>query len=351
MSDFYKEKAGVDIAVGEEFVDLIKPEVELTKNEHVLNGLGSFAGLYSIGHINTTIGDHVLVSSTDSAGTKTRVVRMFAKENHGSMFVVGADIVNHCVNDIMTTGAAPLFFLDYLASDKLDIKEHSDIIRGMAYAASNNRVPIMGGETAEMPRIYQKSECDVVGFIVGIVEKHRIITGADIERGDLLIGFPSAGLHTNGYSVVNRLIDDGSIVINKFNASCFISPHRSYFNTLNKLFPTGILKGLAHITGGGFKNILRVIPKGLTAQIRVNTWYIPPVFSKIWHLTGMSFDEMFTVFNMGIGMVAIISPHNIGILDQTLHDETYYLLGTVKESLSGSNARKVMFTNETGINR
>jgi len=259
----------------------------------------------------------VLVSSVDGVGTKLKIASALGRHN-----TVGIDIVNHCVNDILTCGAEPLFFLDYIAMGKLLAEQVGAIAQGLAQACREVGCALIGGETAEMPGLYTGEDYDLVGFVIGVVEKEKIITGQSIAAGDSIIGLPSSGLHTNGYSLVRRLFK-----AEEFNQNFpelgrplgeeLLEPHRSYYHQLKPRLP--LIKGLAHITGGGLiGNVPRVLPQGLAARFNAKTWPVPPIFQLIQQRGNVDRDEMYRVFNMGIGMVVIGSPQNASQLTKKL---------------------------------
>jgi phosphoribosylformylglycinamidine cyclo-ligase len=265
----------------------------------------------------------VLVSSTDGVGTKIKIASLLRRNN-----TVGIDIVNHCVNDILCCGAEPLFFLDYIAMGKLKPDQIEHIISGIAQACREVGCSLVGGETAEMPGIYYQESYDLVGFIVGVVEKRNVIDGTAIVPDDVILGLPSSGLHTNGYSLVRRVfgIDDNPSSLSKIYPELgkslgeeLLQIHRCYYPQLKPALP--MIKGIAHITGGGFAgNIPRILPQGLAAQFHRNAWDIPPIFELIQQEGGIEQAEMYRVFNMGIGMTIVCSPHQVdkivGLLPQ-----------------------------------
>ena len=260
-----------------------------------------------------------MVSSVDGVGTKLKIASALAKHN-----TVGIDIVNHCVNDILTCGAEPLFFLDYIAMDKLVPEKVEAIIKGLAQACRWVGCALIGGETAEMSGLYTGEDYDLVGSIIGVVEKEKIIKGKTIMVGDALIGVPSSGLHTNGYSLVRKIFGETKSALADYYPELgrtlgeeLLEPHLSYYNQLKPLLP--IIKGMAHITGGGLiENVPRTLPEGMAAQFRRGKWLIPPVFQLIRQRGNVDQPEMYRVFNMGIGMVLICSPDNTDQLTKAL---------------------------------
>jgi len=259
------------------------------------------------------------VSSTDGVGTKLKIANVLDKHN-----TIGIDIVNHCVNDILTCGAEPLFFLDYIGIGKLMPEKVEAIAQGLAQACREVGCALIGGETAEMPDIYTGKDYDLVGFIVGVVEKKKIIMGKTIAVGDTVIGLPSSGLHTNGYSLVRKLFGETPSALNTRYSELgrtlgeeLLEPHRCYYHQLKPLLP--IIKGMAHITGGGLMgNVPRILPEGIAAQFHTQAWTIPPIFQLIQQRGNVDRDEIYRVFNMGIGMVVICSPDNVDRLTQAL---------------------------------
>lgn len=259
------------------------------------------------------------MSSVDGVGTKLKIASALDKHD-----TVGIDIVNHCVNDIFTCGAEPLFFLDYIAVGKLAAERVAAVVRGLAQACREVGCALIGGETAEMPGLYAGEDYDLAGFIVGVVEKGKIITGSDISAGDTIIGLPSSGLHTNGYSLVRKIFGETRTVLDTYSPELgrtlgeeLLEPHRCYYRELKPLLP--FIKGIAHITGGGLiGNVPRILPRGLTAKFDGGAWSIPPIFRLIEEGGNVDRDEMYRVFNMGIGMVVICLPDSVGQLTEAL---------------------------------
>jgi phosphoribosylformylglycinamidine cyclo-ligase len=300
-------QSGVDIDAGNETVRRIKSLARSTFTPGVLSEIGSFGGLFSLAA--TGVKEPVLVSSADGVGTKLKVAFMTGRHD-----TIGADLVNHCVNDILVQGAEPLFFLDYLATGRLSPEVAEQIITGVARACRENGCALIGGETAEMPGFYADGEYDIAGFIVGVVERSRIINGQGITPGDLLIGLPSTGLHTNGYSLARRVIFDmcgvgASEVVSELGCSAgdaLLATHRSYLPVVRPLLKAGVIKGMAHITGGGItENLPRTLPDGCAARIDREAWSVPPLFRFIADRGGIEPNEMFRAFNMGIGLVLV----------------------------------------------
>ena len=303
------KKAGVDIDAGNEVVRRIKGLARGTSRPGVLSDLGSFGGLFHLAAAGRR--DPVLVASADGVGTKLRVA--FMSGVHGT---VGIDLVNHCVNDILVQGATPLFFLDYLATGRLDPDVAVQVVEGLARACRDNGCALLGGETAEMPGFYADGEYDIAGFIVGSVERERLIDGRAIAPGDALIGLPSSGLHTNGYSLARSIVFDrlqlkvhdrvpelGGTV-----ADVLLAPHRSYLPVVGPLLASGCIKGMAHITGGGITdNLPRVLPPGTEAVVCPESWEPPPVFRWLQEAGAVPREDMFRTFNMGIGLVLVVA--------------------------------------------
>ena len=301
----YKD-SGVDIEAGENMVKSIKNLVTTTFSNNVLRGIGSFGGFYEIPQ---GFKFPVLVSSVDGVGTKLKIAFLTGIHN-----TVGQCLVNHCVNDILACGANPLFFMDYFATGKLDANVGVELIKGFVKACNENDCSLIGGETAEMPGLYSENEYDVSGTIVGIVEKSEIIDGSSIHEGDILIGLPSTGLHTNGYSLARK------VLLEKYSVDTYIQElgmtigeellkiHKSYINPVNKLLNNLVIRGLSHITGGGIVgNTMRVIPEGLKLQIDWNSWQIPAIFDIIRKEGNVPEEDMRRTFNLGIGLVIIIA--------------------------------------------
>ncbi len=281
-------KAGVNIDKANEAVEKIKTMVKKTFNKNVLADIGLFGSLYQINK------KQVLVSTTDGVGTKLKLA--FRTNKHDT---VGIDLVNHCVNDVLVQGATPLFFLDYIATGKINPSTIVEIMKGFTKACKQNNVALIGGEIAEMPGMYKKNHYDLVGIMVGVVDKDKIIRGKNIKIGDKIYGLKSSGLHTNGYSLVNKLLENY-----KLDIKTLMIPHKSYLKEVKPYLNQ--IKGMAHITGGGFyDNIPRILPKGCSALINKKSWKIPNIFKQIQKLANIDDKEMFRTFNMGIGLVVI----------------------------------------------
>ncbi|MCA1561536.1 MAG: phosphoribosylformylglycinamidine cyclo-ligase [Acidobacteria bacterium] len=300
----YKQ-SGVDIDAGNDVVRRIRLLARDTFTPAVLSDIGSFGGLFRLG--GAAAPDPVLVGSADGVGTKLRVAFMT-----GMHRTIGADLVNHCVNDILVQGAEPLFFLDYLATGRLEPDIALQVVEGLAAACRENGCALLGGETAEMPGFYADGEYDVAGFIVGAVSRERLIDGRDIHPGDVLVGLPSAGLHTNGYSLARRIafevtglkadswVDELQATIGE----AFLVPHRSYLSIVRPILGTRLIKGVAHITGGGIsENLPRVLPDGAEAMIDRSAWQVPTIFRWLQRSGAVPEDDMWRTFNMGIGLI------------------------------------------------
>jgi phosphoribosylformylglycinamidine cyclo-ligase len=300
-------QSGVDIDAGNETVRRIKSLARGTFTPGVLSDIGSFGGLFQLDRDRCR--DPVLVSSADGVGTKLKIAFMTGRHD-----TVGADLVNHCVNDILVQGAEPLFFLDYLATGRLSPDVAEQVVGGIARACRANRCALIGGETAEMPGFYADGEYDLAGFIVGIVEKTLLVDGRAIAPGDVLIGLPSAGLHTNGYSLARRVLfevarfgpDTMVPELGGTVGDALLAPHRSYATVVRPLLDARVVKGLAHVTGGGMtENLPRTLPEGCAAEIDLRAWSVPPLFGLLQERGQISRDEMFRAFNMGVGLIVV----------------------------------------------
>jgi len=326
--------AGVDISAADIAKDKIKSLARGTFNAGVLCEIGAFGGMFrpDLGRYQ----EPVLVASTDGVGTKIRVAVMAGI--HDS---VGYDLVAHCVNDILVQGAVPLFFLDYIALGKMDPEKVAAIVSGFARACSEFGCPLIGGETAEMPGTYAADDYDLAGFIVGVVDRSRALP-AGVRAGDLLLGLPSAGLHTNGYSLARKVLFEvlGHTVrshvpeLGTTVGKALLAPHRSYLAALEPLLERRKIRALCHLTGGGFQgNIPRVLPEGLGARIRRGAWQVPPLFRLIQSGGQVPDEEMFQTFNMGIGMIVVVSAEDLHDVEHSLErrGETSFVLGSVVE--------------------
>ena len=329
--------SGVDIERGDRAKQRIKTLAKRTFNKQVLSEIGGFGGLFGLD--TAKYKQPVLVSSADGVGTKLKVA--FELNIHHT---VGADLVNHCVNDIAVQGATPLFFLDYLATGKLDSNTGDELIEkivtGLSDACKANGCALIGGETAQMPGFYADGEYDLAGFIVGVVDKEQLITGAKIQPGDVLIGLPSTGLHTNGYSLARKLFfevagyraDHFVNAIHEKAGTALMKTHRSYLSIIKKLALADLAVGFAHITGGGItENLPRILPRGCVAQVEIGSWPVLPIFEHLRELGSVSQDEMLRTFNMGIGMIAVIPADKFKKAQALLSraDEKFHVIGRI----------------------
>lgn len=311
MAIDYKQ-AGVDVEAGYSAVKLMKQYVSKTYDKNVLGDLGSFGGFYALD--DKPDGD-VLVAGTDGVGTKLKYAFVTGKHD-----TIGIDAVAMCVNDIVCQGARPLIFLDYIALSKLVPEKVAEIVKGVAEGCVQAGCALIGGETAEMPGFYAADEYDIAGFSVGVAKKNKIINGASIKEGDVLIGLRSSGIHSNGYSLVRQLYPPVREELEKFDeelgesaAEAILRPTRIYVKTVLDLIDKYTVKGIAHITGGGFiENIPRILPEGLAAEIDRSSYELPPIFKALKKRAGISDVKMYNTFNMGIGMVLAVSPDIVG---------------------------------------
>ena len=327
-------QAGVNIDVKMSAVSSIKEMVASTKTINVIGGIGAFGGLYKVPEGKNM----VLVSSTDGVGTELKVAAAMKKHD-----TVGQDIVNHCVNDILVQGARPLFFMDYVGTAKVDPAQFKGIVSGLCKACRENHMALLGGETAEMPGLYPAGEYDLVGTIVGCVRREDIITGKSIRAGDVMIGFPSGGLQTNGFSLARRVIfdlcqyswKDKLPGTNQTFGDALLAVHRSFLRPVAKLLDRKIkISGMAHITGGGFPdNIPRVLPKAVNAEIDRASWNVPTIFKFIQNQGKVDRDEMYRVFNMGIGYVVILPKNQLEKATNILkaQHQPYSVIGVIRK--------------------
>jgi phosphoribosylformylglycinamidine cyclo-ligase len=335
--------AGVDISSGDRAKDRIKYLAQKTFNRNVLGGIGGFGALFRLDLQRWK--NPILVSSADGVGTKLKIA--FELGLHQS---VGADLVNHCVNDIAVQGATPLFFLDYLASGKLDPEVTERVVMGLADACKANGCVLIGGETAQMPGFYANGEYDLAGFIVGAVDRDKMVTGEGIRPGDVLIGMPSTGLHTNGYSLARKLMFELAAykptqyvtAIKEKAGAALMKTHRSYLHVVQKLVGAGMTTGMAHITGGGItENLPRILPKNTAAQIELGSWPVLPIFEHLRELGQVPQEEMMRTFNMGVGLIAAIPAAKFTrakiLLDRA--EEKFYVIGRVVKG-----ERRVQYT-------
>ena len=325
--------SGVNIDRADRAKQRIKYLAHRTFTKGVVGDIGGFGGLFAID--KKKFRDPVLVSSVDGVGTKLKVA--FMMDLHHT---VGGDLVNHCVNDIAVQGATPLFFMDYLATGTLDPEIAEKVVEGIAEACRHNGCALIGGETAEMPGFYPRGEYDLAGFIVGIVDRSKIITGDEVEAGDVLVGLPSTGLHTNGYSLARKLFFE----VAKYSPDSYVNeiknkagnelmrPHKSYWPVLRRLIDAGLVHAMAHITGGGITdNLPRVLPKGTGAVVELGTWTVPPVFTHLQQIGNVPQDDLMRTFNMGIGMVLVVPAKKFkrvqSLIERT--GEKSYLIGRI----------------------
>jgi phosphoribosylformylglycinamidine cyclo-ligase len=303
--------AGVDLHAADETMRRIGEAVRSTYTPQVLSGLGAFGGLLAL---PDDVHEPVLVASTDGVGTKTMLATAL-----GRLDAIGRDIVNHCVNDIVVQGARPLFFLDYVASSRLEPAQVAAVVQGVAAACREAGMPLLGGETSEMPGVYAQGELDLVGTIVGVVARSRIVTGADVRPGDTLLGLPSGGLQTNGFSLARQVLGGrlhepmhpgGNL--GETIGDALMAPHRSFQGAITPLLEAGLVRAAAHVTGGGIAgNLPRVFPHGLGAEIDPTSWPRPPVFDLLQRVGEIDEAEMRQVFNLGVGMILVIRPEDL----------------------------------------
>lgn len=332
MAIDYKS-AGVDVEAGYKAVKLMKEYVKQTYNDSVLGDLGSFGGFYALD--DKPDGD-CLVAGTDGVGTKLKYA--FVLDKHDT---IGIDAVAMCVNDIICQGAKPLLFLDYIALAKLIPEKVASIVKGVSAGCVESGCALIGGETAEMPGFYADDEYDIAGFAVGIVKRNKIINGKSIKQGDVLIGLRSSGVHSNGYSLVRKLFGEDKESLNKYNetlgctpAEVVLTPTRLYVKTILKIIEEFDIKGIAHITGGGFiENIPRIIPQGLAAKIDTANYEVPKLFKALQEIAGISDEKMFNTFNMGTGMVLAVDASIADAVTTRLNElgEEAYRLGEIVE--------------------
>lgn len=316
--------AGVNIAAGQRAVDLMSSAVRATYGPEVLAGIGAFGGLFDAAKLKT-FESPVLVGSTDGVGTKTKVAAKL-----GRWDTIGRDLVNHCINDILVQGAEPLFFLDYVASARLDSAQIATVVTGVAEACRESHFALLGGETAEMPGVYEPGELDLAGTIIGVVDRKAIIDGSRVQPGDIVLGLPSTGLHTNGFSLARQVLDglDWNAPLDNTPGTigdALLAVHRPYLAAIRKLWQAGIdVHAMAHITGGGFiDNFPRVLPTQVSALIQRGAWPELPIFTLIQRTGKIADAEMFHVFNMGLGMLVVISPDQAAAALHVLEGESY----------------------------
>lgn len=330
--------AGVDISAGEGAKQRIKALAQATFGRGVLGGIGGFGALFQLD--TKRYKDPVLVSSMDGVGTKLKLAFEL-----GIHHTVGADLVNHCVNDIAVQGATPLFLLDYLATGRLETRVIEQVVTGLATACRENGCALIGGETAQMPGFYADGEYDLAGTIVGVVEREKLITGSMIQPGDVLLGLPSTGLHTNGYSLARKLFFE----VAKYDAkqrvpaikakagAALLATHRSYLKPIQALTRAGAVAGMAHITGGGItENLPRILPAGVAAHVQLGSWHVLPIFKHLQELGAVAEDEMLRTFNMGVGLICVVPQKKLKRAEAVLAKlgEPYFRIG---EAANGTN--------------
>jgi len=321
----YKD-AGVDIDMKSSAREGIRALARSTYTAGVISDIGSFGGMFECSAFKA-VQNPVLVSSTDGVGTKLKIAVMMNRHN-----TVGADLVNHCVNDILVQGAKPLFFLDYIATGKLDRDVLLSVVEGVATGCREAGCALIGGETAEMPGFYSEGEYDVAGFIVGVVDKAKVIDGKSIRHGDILIGLPSVGLHTNGYSLARKVffeiaeykVDSPVEGLDDTIGNVLLRPHINYEPILREAIANGIISGLAHITGGGItENLDRILPPGCQAEVQLGSWPVIPLCRLIAVIGHVEEHEMLRATNMGIGMIAVVNPSKVSDFTSTLKTPWY----------------------------
>ncbi|OLS03168.1 phosphoribosylformylglycinamidine cyclo-ligase [Tissierella creatinophila] len=338
MSLTYKD-SGVDKEAGYKQVELIKNSIKKTHSENVLSSIGGFSGLFKLDMEGMK--EPVLVSGTDGVGTKLKLAFMMDKHD-----TIGEDLVAMCANDILCQGAKPLFFLDYIGTGKLKPEKMAEVVEGVANGCVKAGCALIGGETAEMPGFYQEGEYDLAGFCVGVVDKEKIIDGSGIEEGDIILGLPSSGIHSNGYSLVRKIVfEKENIDLDKEIEAIegtlgeeLLKPTRIYMNPVLDLVKNFDIKGLAHITGGGFyENIPRVLPKGLSAHIDLSVIDTPKIFHLLKEWGGLDEKEMYSTFNMGVGMIVVVTKAEAKKVEEFLNEkgEKFYKLGSVKKGTEG----------------
>ena len=322
--------SGVDIDAGNRAVDLMKDAVKSTYTPAVLAGIGSFGGLFDASLLKE-MKSPVLVASTDGVGTKVKLA-----SSVGRFRGIGHDIVNHCINDILVQGARPLFFMDYFATSKLNPEQTAEVVTGIAEACKESGVALLGGETAEMPGVYQPGEFDVAGTIVGVLERDSILPRTNLKTGDVLIGLKSGGPHTNGYLLIRKIFAEADLEsdvpeLGGSLADALLASHRSYFPVLHPLLSE--IKALAHITGGGFiENIPRILSDDLDAKIQIGSWPVSSLWNLIQQRGEVDATEMYRIFNMGIGMIAIVDKESASKIQSLIKEPTF----VIGELVSGS---------------
>ncbi len=332
-------EAGVDIDKGNAFVSRIKNIVSATHSRTVLDNIGGFSGLFSIGNANCK--DPVLIASTDGVGTKLKIAQLCNRHD-----TIGIDLVAMCVNDIIVSGAKPLFFLDYFSCSSLDLEEATDVVKGIAEGCKQAACSLIGGETAEMPGLYQPGDYDLAGFSVGIAERNKIIDGSDVRVGNKIIGLASSGLHSNGFSLVRKIIFEDlglSVTDTVEELGCtvgeeLIKPTKIYVQSVLGVFNRFTLNSLVHNTGGGFiDNIPRMLPKGCRAVVDKDSWEKPPIFSFLQEKGQIPEAEMYRTFNMGIGMMAVVNEDDVEAIMQHFRvmGEEPFMIGEILAAQEG----------------
>lgn len=334
----YKD-AGVDVHRGYEAVAQMKKHVQSTFTQGVLTDIGSFGGAFSLKAFKD-MEEPVLVSGTDGVGTKLKLA--FDMNKHDT---IGIDAVAMCVNDIICGGAEPLFFLDYIATGRISPEHISDIVKGISEGCVQSSCALVGGETAEMPGFYPDGEYDVAGFAVGVVDRKKMIDGKDIKPGDVIVGLPSTGVHSNGFSLVRKLVEVAGVQLDAFDETlgetygeALLKPTKLYVKAIKKAKEVAQLKGIAHITGGGFiENVPRALPKGMTASIQLSAIEKPPIYSFLEKVSGLGIEELYNTFNMGIGMMIVVDPSEVDALIKGLQeiDEKATVIGQIVEGNEG----------------
>ncbi len=334
--------AGVDIEAGDALVNQIKPFAKRTMRPEVMSSIGGFGSMFAM---PSKFKEPVLVSGTDGVGTKLKLAFQLNKHD-----TVGIDLVAMSVNDILVQGAEPLFFLDYFACGKLDVGTAADVIKGIAAGCEESGCALVGGETAEMPGMYPAGEYDLAGFVVGCVDKANIIDGSTIADGDVVLGLASSGAHSNGYSLIRKLIEKSGIDMDSdFHGQPFkdviMKPTKLYVKSVLALLETVPVKGMAHITGGGItENVPRVLPSGLMAEINASSWEMPPLFKWLQEQGNIAPNEMYKTFNCGIGMAVIVAQENVDQAQKILADkgEAVYRIGKIRQQHEGEAATVVV---------
>ncbi|CAN5484429.1 phosphoribosylformylglycinamidine cyclo-ligase [soil metagenome] len=339
--------SGVDIDASEELLRLIGPAIARTQSDRVIRGIGHFGGFYRIGPAGENL---TLVASIDGVGTKLKVASL-ANRHDG----IGHDIVNHCVNDILACGARPICFLDYFATGSLNVDTAKEVIGGIAEACEQLGVALLGGETAEMPGIYRGKDYDVAGVILGLVDRDEIVDGTSIRNGDILVGLPSSGFHTNGYSLIRAVLglneDDGGAQhrllqslpwdVTRTIAEALLEPHRSYLEDVTDALEIGGITGMAHITGGGIAgNLGRIIPVGLSAEVDCSAWNVPRLMTYVAELGHVSAGECYRVFNMGVGFVLVCGPDRVSELLKAIDGS--FRIGQIVSSAGDERVRMMV---------